>query len=336
DLCAGQDCYERLGAATLSRPHILASNADLDINGRIQQRVTPARGDILTITGSLRLSRRFREWTFYGGYLIQLANVSKDVVKPLAGSNGAWVNRSGGVVSDLTGLIDTGVILTRVDNPFNPYDGFMATMDIKLASPWLGGHDWWARVDLSWQHFIPIPRTQERLNFRYALRFGQLVPFHGPGFNGQTVPTDTVPDVWRYYGGGTADLGLRGILPETMLVDVEQVDLPYGGTIYRPRAQGGHARAIGSIALQVTSVKDIFGGALAHSIFYDFGVMTQFWSKFDLRRDFRHSVGVNFLKLDINIVTMALGYAVLLPGRYNVGPTDDRNGRVIFDVGVNL
>jgi hypothetical protein len=35
-------------------------------------------------------------------------------------------------------------------------------------------------------------------------------------------------------------------------------------------------------------------------------------------------------------VTMAIGYAILLPGRYNVGPTDDRNGRFIFDVGVTF
>jgi outer membrane protein assembly factor BamA len=337
DLCAGQDCYERLAAATLTRPHIFASSVDLEIGTRVQQRATPARGEIVSVVVSPRISRRFREWTFYAGYLFQFANVSKDLSKPLAGAD-VWVNRSGGIVSDRTGLFDTGVILTRVDNAFNPHDGFIATMDLKLASPWFGGQDWWARIDLSWQQFIPlpIPGTQDRLDFRYSLRYGHLLPFQGPGFRGQTVRTSTVPDVWRYYGGGTADLGIRGILPETMLVDIEEIELPYGGVIYRPRAQGGHIRAIGSVALQVTSVKSLFGGALAHSIFYDFGVLTQFWDKFNLRRDFRHSIGTNFLKLDINIVTMALGYAWLLPGKYNVGPTDDDNGRFIFDVGVTF
>jgi outer membrane protein assembly factor BamA len=338
DLCAGQDCYERLAAATLTRPHLFGTGLDLDVSGRVQQRATPARGQIFTVSGSVRLSRRFRDFTFYTGYLIQLANVSKDVTKPLAGLDSAWTNRGGGVVSDLTGLVDTGVVLTNVDNTFNPHDGYMATLDLKLASPWLGGRDWWARLDIGWQHFIPlpIPGTQERLSFLYSLRYGHLVPFHGPGFRGQTVETDTVPDVWRYYGGGDDDLGLRGILPETMLVDVEEVELPFGGVVYRPRAQGGHIRAIGSVALQVTSVRNILGGALAHSIFYDFGVLTQFWGKVNLARDFRHSIGVNFIKLDIGIVTMALGYAVLLPGKYNVGPTDDHNGRFTFDVGVTF
>ncbi len=337
ELCAGQHCYERLAAATISRPHIFASEFDLDISSRIQQRATPARGEIISIVVSPRISRQFREWTFYAGYLFQFANVSKDLSKPLASAD-VWVNRTGGIVSDRTGLFDTGVVLNRVDNAFNPHDGFKATMDIKLASPWFGGQDWWARFDIAWQQFIPlpIPRTQERLNFRYSLRYGHLVPFHGPGFHGETGETDTVPDVWRYYGGGTADLGIRGILPETMLVDIEEIELPYGGVIYRPRAQGGHIRAIGSVALQVTSVKNLFGGALAHSIFYDFGVLTQFWNKFDFRRDFRHSIGTNFLKLDIGIVTMAVGYAILIPGQYNVGPTDDSNGRFIFDVGVTF
>jgi outer membrane protein assembly factor BamA len=136
DLCAGQECYERLAAATITRPHVFGSGLDLDISGRVQQRATPARGEILTVFGSLRLSRRFREWTFYTGYLFQLANVSKNIVKPLAGSDDAWTNRSGGVVPDLTGLIDTGVVLTRADNAFNPHDGFIATLDVKLASPW--------------------------------------------------------------------------------------------------------------------------------------------------------------------------------------------------------
>jgi outer membrane protein assembly factor BamA len=337
ELCAGQECYERLAAANLSRRQIFATPFDLDISGRVQRRATPARGRIDTLIGSLRISRRFQDWTFYGGYLIQLANISKDVVKPLAGSEDGWINRGGGVASNLTGLIDTGVVLTRVDNAFNPYDGFIATMDIKLASPWFGGHDWWARLDLSWQHFIPIPGTADRLNFRYALRYGHLVPFSGPGVErGTRVETETVPDVWRYYGGGTADLGLRGILPETMLVDLEEIELPYGGTLLRPRAQGGHIRALGSVAFQVTSVKDVLGGSLAHSLFYDFGILTQFWQDVRLPRDFRHSIGVNFLKFDIRIVTMALGYAILLPGRYNVGPTDDRNGRFVFDVGVTF
>ena len=337
ELCAGQDCYERVAAATLTRPHIFATGIDFEVGARVQQRATPARGEIVSVVVSPRITRRFREWTFYAGYLFQFANVSKDLSKPLAGA-GTWVNRSGGVVSDRTGLFDTGVTLTRVDNAFNPHEGFKATFDLKLASPWFGGQDWWARVDLLWQHFIPlpIPGTQDRLTFLYSLRYGHLVPFHGPGFRGQTVETDTVPDVWRYYGGGTADLGIRGILPETMLVDLEEIELPYGGVVYRPRAQGGHIRAIGTVALQVTSVKNLFGGALAHSIFYDFGVLTQFWDKFNLRRDFRHSIGTNFLKLDIGIVTMAIGYAWLLPGKYNVGPTDDRNGRFIFDVGVTF
>ena len=41
----------------------------------------------------------------------------------------------------------------------------------------------------------------------------------------------------------------------------------------------------------------------------------------------------------IKIVTLALGYAVLLPNAIapgNVNPIDDRNGRVIFDVGVTF
>lgn len=337
DLCAGQQCYERLGAATLTRPHIFGTQFDFDLSARVQQRATPARGEIFSIVASPRISRRFREWTFYAGYLFQFANVSKDLSKPLVGAQN-WINRSGGVVSDRTGLFDTGVVLARVDNAFNPHDGFIATMDIKLASPWFGGQDWWARFDIGWQHFIPlpIPRTQDRLTFLYSLRYGHLVPFHGPGFGGQTVATDTVPDVWRYYGGGTTDLGIRGILPETMLVDVEEIEMPYGGVVYRPRAQGGHIRGIGTVALQVTSIKNLFGGSLAHSLFYDFGVLTQFWDKFNFRRDFRQSIGTNFIKLDIGIVTMAIGYAVLLPGPYNVGPTDDSNGRFIFDVGVTF
>src|SRR5690606_14831541 len=79
ELCAGQECYERLGAATITRPHIFASAFDFDLSARVQQRATPARGEIFSIVVSPRISRRFREWTFYAGYLFQFANVSKDL-----------------------------------------------------------------------------------------------------------------------------------------------------------------------------------------------------------------------------------------------------------------
>ena len=68
-------------------------------------------------------------------------------------------------------------------------------------------------------------------------------------------------------------------------------------------------------------------------------MLTQKWSQVQFGRDFRRSVGVNFLKWDIKIVTLALGYAVLLPNAIapgNVKPIDDRNGRFIFDVGVTF
>lgn len=124
-----------------------------------------------------------------------------------------------------------------------------------------------------------------------------------------------------------------------MLVDIEAVN--EGGGIQRLHyvAQGGHIRALASIALQVVSLQDFLGGKIAHSLFFDFGVLTQKWSQVQFARDFRRSVGVNFLKWDISIVTLALGYAVLLPNAIapgNVKPIDDRNGRFVFDVGITF
>jgi outer membrane protein assembly factor BamA len=330
DFCDDQPCYEQSARATLGHPHIFGSVLDFELVGQVQRRVTPARGEIFSAYGNPRLTLRIDErWRVYFGYLIQQANIAKDLVKPLGGSNTPWVNRGQAVVPDRTGLIETGVRLSGADNPFNPNEGFLAGIDVKLASPYLGGQDWWGRIDLFWQHFIPIPRTDDRLSFRYSLRFGELFPFSFAG-----TETTSVPEVWRYYGGGTADLGIRGILPETMLVDFEEIALPYGGTLRRARAQGGHVRAIGTVAWQVVSVKDFLGGKLAHSLFYDFGVLTQRWDQLDFIRDYRHSMGVNAIKWDINIVTLALGYAILVPG--NAGPVDDRNGRFVFDVGVTF
>ena len=37
-----------------------------------------------------------------------------------------------------------------------------------------------------------------------------------------------------------------------------------------------------------------------------------------------------------DVVTLALGYAMLVPTRDNVRITDDANGRVVFDVGVTF
>lgn len=330
--CDGLECYEHNVRGSLTRPRIFGSPVDFDLTGRYQQRVTPARGRIDSAYGSVRLTWRFAEgMSLYGGYLIQLANVSEDVVKPPGSTVDRWVNRSAGIVSDRAGVLETGLVISKVDNPFNPGEGYIAAADFKLASPFLGGLDWFFRADLSWQHFIPIPGTQDRLDFRYSLRYGHAVPFSGPG-----AETRTVPDIWRYYGGGTAALGVRGMAPETMLIDLERIELPYGGVIYRPRAQGGQIRAISTIAFQVVSLKDFLGGELAHSVFYDSGVLTQFWKDVQFPRDYRHSAGLNIVKYDIKLVTLALGYAWLLPTRGNIGPTDDPNGRVVFDVGITF
>ena len=224
DLCAGQDCYERTVSAAIVRPHVFGTRADAGITGQFQRRTTPARGRIDSALLDARLSWRVGEhWNVYTGYLFQLANISKDLVKPLGGTGGAtpYIDRSEAIVSDLTGLLQVGAAWDRADNAFNPNKGFLATFDARIASPFLGGRDWWVMVNGAWQHFIPIPATGDRLQVRYSLSYGHAVPFQGP-----LAPTTSIPEVWRYYGGGTAALGLRGILPETMVLDIEEVPLP--------------------------------------------------------------------------------------------------------------
>ncbi len=340
--CAGQRCYERSARASLTRPRIFATPLTFQVAGQYQVRLTPARGRIESAVGTITFTWPITaKLQTYFGYLIQRSNISQDVVKPAfdpsvpPGGNADIVNRRDAIVADRTGALQLGATYTNADSPLNPDKGFIASADLKLASPYLGGIDWFIRTDLSWQHFIPLPRTNNRLSFRYALRYGQAIPLGGL----PVTDTTSVPEIWRYFGGGTVDLGVRGLLPETMLVDIEAVN--EGGGIQRLHytAQGGHIRALATIALQVVSLQDFLGGKIAHSLFFDFGVLTQKWSQVQFNRDFRRSVGVNFLKWDIKIVTLALGYAVLLPNAIapgNVKPIDDRNGRFIFDVGVTF
>ncbi|MBK9754504.1 MAG: BamA/TamA family outer membrane protein [Nannocystis sp.] len=337
--CAGARCYQRSVQGNLTRPRIFASPLTFSIGGTYQLRLTPARGRLESAIGTVIFTYPISpRWQAYFGYLIQRSNISQDVVKPAfdpavpTGGEATITNRRDAIVADRTGALQFGASYTKVDKPFNPEDGFIASADLKLASPYLGGIDWFIRADLSWQHFIPIPRTNNRLSFRYALRYGHVVPITRLG-------TASAPEIWRYFGGGTTDLGVRGLLPETMLVDIEAIN--EGGGIQRLHyvAQGGHIRALATIALQVVSINDFLGGKIAHSLFFDFGVLTQKWQQVQFNRDFRRSVGINFLKWDISIVTLALGYAVLIPNALapgNVKPIDDRNGRFIFDVGVTF
>ncbi len=346
--CGDENCYERSARASLLRRRIFGSPLAFDLTGQVQRRVTPARGRIDSALGQLRLTWPIGEhWRLYGGYLAQVANISKGVVKPILGNENGCTNegvndelcrapnRREAIVPDQTGAVQAGAVWQRVDNPFNPDDGFILTLDGLFATPSLG-NDWWLRGDVAWQHFIPIPRTNQRLSFRYSLRYGHGLPLPGLPGSGST----SLPEIWRYFGGGTTDLGIRGIEPQTMLVDVESIEGPYGTSTLRPTAQGGHIRALGTVALQVVSVPDFLGGKLAHSAFVDFGVLTQKWSQVQLGRDLRRSVGLNFAKWDIRIVTVSVGYAVLVPDWLwpggNVGPTDDRDGRFVFDVGATF
>jgi outer membrane protein assembly factor BamA len=344
--CDGEDCYERRARVSLSRPRIFGSPLTFEISGQAQRWVTPFRGRIDSALGQVRLTWPINEnLRTYFGYLIQAANMSKDVVKPTLGPQTPCQgrpelacqppNRAESIVPDLTGGLQTGAVWQRVDNPFSPEDGFIATADALFASPWLGGNDWWFRGDLMWQHFIPLPGFDRRLNFRYSLVYGHMVPFANlPGAH-----TTSVPEVWRYFGGGVVELGIRGIAPQTMLVDIEELTTSHGVDILRPTPQGGHIRALGTLALQVTSVREFLGGKLDHSIFFDFGVLTQRWRHVQFQRDFRRSMGINFVKWVSRVVTVSLGYAWLIPDSIwpgNVRPTDDRTGRFVFDVGATF
>ncbi|WP_434416226.1 BamA/TamA family outer membrane protein [Nannocystis pusilla] len=340
--CAGQPCYERSVRGRLARPRIFATPLTLEINGQYQRRVTPARGPIELAVGNITLSySRSRALQLYVGYLIQKSNISQDVAKPAFTPETelglpSVVNRRDAIVSDRTGALTAGFTYNNTENPSNPEKGIIVQGDLRFASPYFGGQDWFIRTDLAFQHFIPIPRTAGRLNFRYALRYGHAIPLPNlPGGSGAAG----VPEIWRYWGGGTADLGLRGIFPETMLVDIEEIDTGDGFKRLHYTAQGGHIRALASIALQVTSLNDFLGGKIHHSLFFDLGILTQRWSQVQFARDFRRSVGINFIKWDIKLVTLALGYAILLPNSIapgNVKPIDDRNGRFIFDVGITF
>ncbi|MGH1340733.1 MAG: BamA/TamA family outer membrane protein [Nannocystales bacterium] len=343
--CDGEACYERSARASFIHPRIFGSPLTFDISSQIQRRVTPARGQIDSLLGTVRFTWPVNDHLrSYVGYVIQAANISKDVAKPTPSSELGCSsseegfcrppNRSEAIVPDLTGGVEIGAQYQDVDNAFNPDDGFIATADLLYASPALGGRDQWVRSELSWQHFVPIPGTRKRVNFRYMLRYGHAFPIRGLGVN-----TTSIPEVWRFFGGGTADLGIRGIEPQTMLVDIEEIEGPYGTLTLRPTAQGGHIRALGTAAVQVVSVRKFLGGKLAHSLFIDAGVLTQRWNHVIPSRDVRRSVGVNFVKWDIRIVTVALGYAVLVPNAVfagNVRPTDDQNGRFVFDVGATF
>ena len=331
-------------AATFSEVPISTASAATAI-GSMPDR---SRLEIDSALGQLRFSWPIgKHWRMYAGYLAQVANISKDVVKPVLGVEDGCrnpttsdtscriPNRREAIVPDRTGAVQAGAVWQKVDNAFNPEKGFILTLDGLFATPSLG-RDWWLRGDVGWQQFVPIPRTDGRLNFRYSLRYGHALPLPGLPGAGST----SVPEIWRYFGGGIIDLGIRGIEPQTMLVDVERIPGPYGTARLRPVAEGGHVRALGTIALQVVSLQNFLGGKLAHSLFMDLGVLTQRWSQVQLGRDLRRSVGLNFVKWDIRIVTVSVGYAVLVPDWLwpggNVGPTDDRNGRFVFDVGATF
>jgi outer membrane protein assembly factor BamA len=348
--CIGEDCYERSGRVSLTRRRIGGSPLTFDITGQVQRRATPARGQIDSALVEVRLTWPItKQWSVFTSYLVQVANISKDLAKPTLGTDtgcGASgmsscrpPNRGEAIVPDRTAALRTGARWERVDNAFNPDKGVILSAEAMLASPCLGGQDWWAKLDFGWEHFVPLGQNQ-RWNFRYALAYGHEVPIPLPRrCAGGDSRTSSVPEVWRYFGGGTRDLGVRGILPQTMLLDIETIRGPFGTTTLRPTAQGGHIRALGTLAIQVVSVRNFVGGRLAHSLFFDFGVLTQHWRQVVWARDLRRSVGVNFIKWDIGIVTVSLGYAVLIPNRIapgNVRPVDDQNGRFVFDVGATF
>jgi len=330
-------CYEHSARGSFYHRRIFGSPLTFAITGQFQRRVTPARGIVDTAQGSVRLTWPLsRKFEIYLDYLIQLANISKDLVRPSYGSETIPPNRREAIVQDRTGAFEAGLAFHTVDNALAPKKGIMATLDTRMASPYFGGRDWWFQTEASFRHFIPLPGAQKRFTFSYSLRYGHSVPL--PNLSG--AHTTSIPEVWRFFGGGTVDFGLRGIVPQTMLSDIEAISLGSDMVRLRPIALGGHIRALATFAIEMVSVRDLLGGPLSHSLFLDLGVLTHRWSQVHPARDIRRSIGINFIVWEIRVIKLALGYAVLIPDAIipggNVRPTDDRNGRFVFSVGVTF
>ena len=94
DFCGGLECYERHASATIIRNHVFGRPLNIELTGQFSRRVTPARGRLDAAFGQLRATWRVGERaSMYAGYIAQLANVSKDSVRPLGGGTGASVLR---------------------------------------------------------------------------------------------------------------------------------------------------------------------------------------------------------------------------------------------------
>ena len=189
DLCGGFECFERHASATFIRNHIFGTRANLEITGQFSRRVTPARGRVDAAFGQLRFTWRVGERAnMYSGYLIQLANLSKDSVRPLGGGAGEVISRRDAIVSDRTGALEAGYAWTNTDNPFNPNKGIIASVALRLASPLLAGQDWWFSHGLTFQQFVPIRAPQTASTFGTASATARRSRSRGPSPTRQPSP----------------------------------------------------------------------------------------------------------------------------------------------------
>jgi outer membrane protein assembly complex protein YaeT len=306
------------GQANLAFPQWVMRRAvrlplKLDLTARAALEDTPRFGPLSTIGFGASLSRQLGtgilfslryDWNRFGR--------STELVR----SPGADQDLRTIPISTTTASVGPLLLIDRRrPTALMPTSGYIAQGSVGVASRYLGGTDDFVKLGLGGQLFLPLG---SRLVLANTVRYDQGFPLAGEVL---------LPEVERFTAGG--DTTVRGIEEDRLATEIIANDLSGAGdvTSFRVVPAGGNIRFLHKLDLQVRLIGDSF--AIASAIFLDSGFIANSFQRFDVRRRFRHSVGVALARLVTPAGSLSIEYAIPLDP--DVG--DDPTGRLHVNVG---
>jgi outer membrane protein insertion porin family len=305
----------RAGTLRFGIPRVQGTKNNLDLLGFYRQQLTERLGQIETYGLSAILSRRFvrdRRWAAFLRYDIRQVQRREDLLRP-SGPDAAIPQVD---VGTRVGQLGPGLNFDGRDNPLLPRSGLFAAGSVFFAARFLGGQDDFIKTNLRAQLFLPLGK---RVVLAQGVRFD-----HGYPLGSASV----LPKVERFFAGG--DVTVRGYEEDRLKVEQRRSNVAPGVTYVRFVPEGTNLRLLHNIELQVTVWDEsvLFGLPLAVALFVDTGLLANSFQGLGAR-DFRHSVGLAFVRMVTPVGAVSLEYGIPL----DPASVDDPTGRLHFNWG---
>jgi outer membrane protein assembly factor BamA len=275
----------------------------LDLTGFYRRELTVRLGEIESYGASVGLTRYLTlALRAFGRFDIYQANTGVDFTRVSGPHDVPSFPDDTAIMKLVTGIAwDRRVGLDGTPNPLMPAKGWLLALSLgySIPAPPAFNHQFFV-ISGQAMALAPIHAKNGDFTFIANLRWDEGFP----------IGESALPAVERFFAGGATTT--RGYETDQLKNEVVQAAVPpLGGQPgFRIIAQGGNIRVLSTLEFQFPIAKTFLGISWpwVGAVFYDVGAVLDAWNQTQVS-DFKHAVGVTFLRVLTTFGPLSLEYA---------------------------